>query len=236
MDGDSNVALDLLACKYRTRHSLLPQLTSLFLFVVTLHCQHRCPYCPRCRGSRRKDRRAYDMQVRTQNGPSILFASPAQSVKVEFQGGEPLLNFELVRWIVERVIDRNATHRKNIAFVIATNLGMLTDEVIHFCREHEILISTSLDGPRDLHNANRPRRGDDSYERTVAAIEAVRNALGQDRISALMTTTKASLSQPEAMIRQYVRQGFTSIFLRSLSPFGFAVKTGMSVTTRSMNG
>src|SRR5215210_3402415 len=36
IDGDSTVALDLLACKYRTKHSFLSQLTSLFLFVVTL--------------------------------------------------------------------------------------------------------------------------------------------------------------------------------------------------------
>jgi radical SAM protein with 4Fe4S-binding SPASM domain len=40
-----------------------------------------------------------------------------------------------------------------------------------------------------------------------------------------MTTTEASLSQPAAIIDEYIRQGFSSIFLRPISPYGFAVKT-----------
>ena len=52
MDGDSNVALDLLACKYRTKHSLLAQLTSLFLLssrsgASTVARTARCPASPR---------------------------------------------------------------------------------------------------------------------------------------------------------------------------------------------
>ena len=42
-----------------------------------------------------------------------------------------------------------------------------------------------------------------------------------------MTTTRESLPQPEAIVDEYVLQGFSSIFLRWLSPFGFAVKTGV---------
>ena len=216
IDGDSNVALDLLACKYRTKHSLLAQLTSLFLFVVTLRCEHSCPYCQVSRQS--QDRQAYDMQQDdAERAIDFVFATPAETVKIEFQGGEPLLNFDLIRWIVNRVHERNRA--KNISFVIATNLALLTSEVLDFCRAHDILISTSLDGPRELHNSNRPRPGNDSFERTVTAIARVREGLGNDRIAALMTTTKASLSQPEAIIDEYVRQGFSSIFLRSLSTY-----------------
>jgi uncharacterized protein len=223
IDSDSNVALDLLACKYRTKHSMLSQLTSLFLFVVTLRCEHSCPYCQVSRQS--QNREAYDMQRDdAERAIDFVFASPAHVIKIEFQGGEPLLNFDLIRWIVNRVHERNVA--KDISFVITTNLALVSSEVLDFCREHDILISTSLDGPRELHNANRPRPGNDSFERTVKAIATVRETLGSDRIAALMTTTRLSLSQPEAIIDEYVRHGFSSIFLRSLSPFGFAVKTG----------
>jgi radical SAM protein with 4Fe4S-binding SPASM domain len=58
-------------------------------------------------------------------------------------------------------------------------------------------------------------------------IRRVRDALGPDRVSALMTTTAASLSRPKEIIDEYVRQGFSSVFLRPLSPYGFAVKTGL---------
>ncbi len=225
LDEDSNVALDLLACKFRTKHSLLSQLTSLFMFVVTLRCEHSCPYCQVSRQS--QDRKAFDMdRHHADRAIEIMFESPSESIKVEFQGGEPLLNFELIRFIVERVEERNLAVQKIVSFVITTNLALVTNDILDFCRDHDIYISTSLDGPRNLHNANRPRPGHDSYERTIAGIERVRESLGKDHVAALMTTTKASLECPEAIIDEYIARGFRSIFLRSLSPFGFAVKTG----------
>lgn len=225
IDGDSTAAIDLLACKYRTKQSLLSELTSLFMFVVTLRCEHSCPYCQVSRQS--QDRTAFDMlQSHAEKAIEFLFASPSRHIKVEFQGGEPLLNFELIRWIVERVEMRNVHAQRDVRFVIATNLALVTDDILAYCSAHAILISTSLDGPSSLHNANRPRPGHDSYQRTIDGIRRVREHLGNDAISALMTTTQASLSQPEAIIDEYVDQGFSSIFLRCLSPFGFAVKTG----------
>lgn len=224
IDNDSTVALDLLSAKYRTRLAGLAQLTSLFMFVVTLRCEHSCPYCQVSRQS--QDRSAFDMTVEdAEQALNFVFQSPSNYVKIEFQGGEPLLNFELVRWIVERAIERNRDGAKHIAFVIATNLALVTPEILEFCKHHEVAISTSLDGPRQLHNANRPRPGGDSYERTLEGIKLAREMLGADRVAALMTTTYSSLAQPEAIIDEYVQQGFTSIFLRSLSPYGFAVKT-----------
>jgi His-Xaa-Ser system radical SAM maturase HxsB len=53
----------------------------------------------------------------------------------------------------------------------------------------------------------------------------VKAYLGPDKLGALMTTTLASLSRPKEIIDEYIRQGFNSIFLRPLSPYGFAMKT-----------
>jgi uncharacterized protein len=225
LDGDSTVALDLLALKYRTKQSLLARLTSLFMFVVTLRCEHSCPYCQVSRQS--LDRQAFDMKEQdADRAIAFLFATPSPEIKIEFQGGEPLLNFPLVQKIVRTVKERSEHSEKRVQFVIATNLALMNSEVADFCREHDVFISTSLDGPRGLHNSNRPRPGGDSYERAIEGIQFVRNQLGNDRVSALMTTTRASLDQPEAIVDEYVSQGFSSIFLRWLSPFGFAVKTG----------
>ena len=65
--------------------------------------------------------------------------------------------------------------------MITTNLALLNDEVLDFCAEHDVLLSTSLDGPRDLHNKNRPRRGQNSYELAVAGIARIKERLGSDR-------------------------------------------------------
>lgn len=119
----------------------------------------------------------------------------------------------------------NESHGKDLAFVVATNLALLNDDIITFAREFDLHFSTSLDGPRELHNPNRPRPGRDSWERAVEGIRKIQRELGHDRVSALMTTTERSLSQVTAIIDSYREVGMREIFLRPISPYGFAVNT-----------
>jgi len=224
LDSDSNVAVDLLALKVRTKNSQFTNFTGLHIFVPTLRCEHSCPYCQVSRQS--DDKTAFDMSFETANRSlGMVFRSPSPAIKIEFQGGEPMLNFELIRHIVVCAERINQIEHRNLQFVIATNLALVNDDVLSYCKAHDILISTSLDGPKDLHNRNRPRPGGDSYERTVAGIAKARDILGRDRVSALMTTTEASLGRVVEIIDEYVRLNFDRIFLRPLSPYGFAIKT-----------
>jgi His-Xaa-Ser system radical SAM maturase HxsB len=224
LDEDSNVAIDLLALKTRTRLERVSQFTGLHLFVVTLRCEHSCPYCQVSRQN--DDKTNFDMSVEnSERSLDLVFKSPSPHIKIEFQGGEPLLNFRLIRHIVEGAEARNKIEKRNLDFVIATNLAVISNEILDYCRDHSIHISTSLDGPRDLHNKNRPRPGGDSYERATSGIDKVRAALGRDQISAVMTTTNSSLDRVKDIIDEYVSLSFDSIFLRPLSPYGFAVKT-----------
>ena len=223
-DGDSSVATDLLALKVRTKLRRLADFTGLHIFVVSLRCEHSCSYCQVSRKS--DDRIAFDMTLETADKAlALVFRSPSPSIKIEFQGGEPLLNFPLIQYIVERAEASNLSERRNLQFVITTNLALINEEILEFCRVHDILISTSLDGPSDLHNANRPRPGNDSYERTIEGILRARSVLGRNCVSALMTTTKLSLGRVRDIVDEYVAQGFGGIFLRPMSPYGFAVKT-----------
>src|SRR3546814_8490826 len=90
--------------------------------------------------------------------------SPAKDIKIEFQGGEPLLNFGLIQFIVREAKGMAAAAGKRVSFVITTNLALIDDDILGFCKDHGILLSTSLDGPADLHNAKRLRRGNNSHE------------------------------------------------------------------------
>lgn len=216
--------LTLLALKSRTRYARLAESTGLHIFVASLRCEHSCPYCQVSRQSEDRDR--YDMTLATaERGLDMAFRSPSRSLKIEFQGGEPLLNFGLIEEVVRLAEARNRDEGRDLGFVIASNLALLSDEVLEFCARHDIHISTSLDGPADLHNRNRPRPGRDSWERAVAGIRRAREALGVDHVSALMTTTKRSLGRVRDIIDTYVDLGLHGIFLRPLSPYGFAIKT-----------
>lgn len=223
-ESGDDVPVELLALKARTRYRRLQEFTGLHILVASLRCEHSCPYCQVSRQSSDKD--AYDMSAETAAlALDSAFRSPSHNIKIEFQGGEPLLNFELIAEVVVEAEARNVDAQRNLGFVIATNLALLDGRVIEFCRAHDIYISTSLDGPADLHNKNRPRPGRNSWELATAGIQRVREELGVDRVSALMTTTRSSLGRVREIVDTYVEQGLTSLFLRPLSPYGFAIKT-----------
>jgi His-Xaa-Ser system radical SAM maturase HxsB len=223
-DDDSRVALDLLALKARTRAAPIAHLTGLHIFVVTLRCDHSCHYCQVSRQT--EDKTQFDMtRAHADSALAMVFSSPNPAIKIEFQGGESLLNFPLIQYIVEQAVRLNRTYRRNLQFVIASNLTHVDDEILAFAKVHGVYFSASLDGPEDLHNANRPLRGGNSYRATLAGVERIRATLGLAFVSALMTTTPASLPRITDIIDEYVRLGFTSIFLRSLSPYGFAIRT-----------
>ena len=213
-----------MVAQYRSRKSFLFDGPALHLFVVTLRCNHTCQYCQVSRAP--LGGTGHDMSAdHALHAVDRLFESPSPVLTVEFQGGEPLLAFDRVRQIVEAVSKRNEEEKRDIQFVISSTLHHLSEPIIEFAQKHRIQFSTSLDGPAFLHNANRPIPSRDSYERTLKGIEWVRSVLGHEAVSALTTLTAKSLQHPQAIIDEYVYQGFKSISLRPLSPYGFAKKS-----------
>jgi His-Xaa-Ser system radical SAM maturase HxsB len=227
-DDQSSPLLDVLATKYRTKRSFLDGFTKLHIFVTTLRCEHSCLYCQVSRQS--TNRVKYDMSRETADRAlNMMFRSPAPHLTLEFQGGEPLLNFDLIRYIVPLAKNQAARIGKQLDIVVATNLAVVTDEMLLWFRDEGVDISTSLDGPEFIHNANRPRPCNNSHALAVANIERARNVVGFDHVAALMTTTKLSLDHPIEIIDEYLRLGFRSIFLRPISPYGFAIKTAKRI-------
>ena len=222
-EESDKASYELLSLKVRTKYSNLRNFTNLHMFVVTLRCDHSCQYCQVSRQSENKA--AFDMTIETADKSlDLVFKSPNPSIKIEFQGGEPLLNFELVKYIVLKAKSINIIEKRNLQFVVTTTLVLLTDEILEFCKEHSIYLSSSLDGPSDLHNKNRPRPNANSYELFVKGLYKARDVLGIDSVSALMTTSPSSLPRVKEIIDEYLRLGFNGIFLRHLSPYGFALK------------
>lgn len=223
-EASDTASIQLLGLKTRTKYSNIRNFTSLHLFVVSLRCDHSCPYCQVSRQSENKA--AFDMTEETADQAlKIVFRSPNPAIKIEFQGGEPLLNFDLIRHVVLKAKKINEVEKRDLQFVITTTLSLITDEILDFCKDHKIFLSSSLDGPEDLHNRNRPRPGKDSHARFVEGLQKARGKLGYDSVSALMTTAPASLPRVRDIIDEYLKHDLDGIFLRHLSPYGFAIKT-----------
>jgi uncharacterized protein len=199
-DDTSAPLLDVLAAKIRTKLQHVYGGTKLHIFVVTLRCEHSCHYCQISRQGAAKGE--FDMSAATADAAlRLMFESPAQHLTLEMQGGEPLLNFDLIRYIVPRAKALAGERRKVLNLVVTTNLAVATDYNLRYLADEGVKASTSLDGPAFLHNRNRPRPGNDSYERAIDGIARARRIVGVENVAALMTTTSA------------------------ISPYGFAVKT-----------
>jgi His-Xaa-Ser system radical SAM maturase HxsB len=223
-DDYSSPLLDVLASKYRSKYDFIYGSTKLHIFVVTLRCDHSCHYCQVSRQTVNKGE--FDMTPEIASASvDMMLQTPSKFITLEFQGGEPLLAFDTIKYVVSIAKPRAAQQSKNLEIVITSNLAFLTDEILEYCRKEEIKLSTSLDGPAFIHNANRPRPGGNSYEMALEGIKRARRKLGSSRVAALMTTTQLSLQYPREIIDEYVRQSFHTIFLRPISPFGFAVRS-----------
>ena len=223
-DETSSPLLDVLATKIRTKYDHLSGGTKLHIFVVTLRCEHSCHYCQVSRQTAAKGE--FDMSEATADRAiALMLDSPSPHVTMELQGGEPLLAFDMIQYMVPRAKAQARLRGKDLNIVVTTNLACATDEMLTYLRDEQVRVSTSLDGPAFLHNKNRPRPGNDSYERAIDGIERARSILGWSNVAALMTTTAASLDHVEEIIDEYVRRDFHTIFLRPISPYGFALKT-----------
>lgn len=214
--------IEMLATKYRTKKNFLNQFTSLHMVVVTLRCNSNCSYCQ----VSKKDiiDKNFDLnKVTAKKIVERIFESPSPIIKIEFQGGEPLLNFDIIKYIVEIAELKNIFKKKDLEFVVCTNLSLIDKKILKYFKEHKVYISTSIDGPKDLHIKNRPlQETENSFDIVTKKINLVREYLGQTSVSALMTTTSYSLGRFKEIIDTYIALRFNSVFLRSLNPYGFA--------------
>ena len=193
--------------------------TQLHIFVVNTACNMQCVYCQAQNGEEIPN--AFMNKETAKAAVEIALQSPSNNLQFEFQGGEPLLNFDVIRFIVE--YSREKAGNKNIRYSIVSNLTMLTDEKARFIRENDIEISTSLDGPEAIHNSNRPyKTGLGTHKDLMEKIAFCRN--NQIHVGAILTATQKSLTNPTEIVDEYLACGFNRILLRALTPLGCANK------------
>lgn len=214
----------LLRTKYRTKKAFLDGFTKLHIFVITIRCNQACQYCQVSRHNEIAGKGS-DMSFEVlHKSIDLMLQNPAPSVTMEFQGGEPLLRFDLVKEGVLYATERNKAIGKQISYVICTNLTLLTNEHLAFFEEYKVQISTSLDGPESLHNKNRPLGNLDAYKIVTRNIKRAQEALGRGEVSALMTTSRESLKYAKEIVDEYLSLNLQSMFVRELNPYGFAIK------------
>lgn len=222
-DEYSENILERLAAKFRTKKKFIFESTALHMLIMTHRCNQQCEYC-HASSKKDTDDLSEDMsQYTARKCIEIVFESPSPSIKIEFQGGEPTLNFPVIKDTVEYAKSLNGENTKNIEFVICTNLYDINDAHIEFINKHNIHISTSIDGSEHLHNRYRKTgSGRNTFGKVIGNITKIRNHNREINISALLTVTKENINKLREVVDTYISLGFNSVFIRGLNPFGKA--------------
>lgn len=219
------------ADRIRARKAFLAGGPNLHIFVVTLRCNETCVYCHASRAN--MDQVQTDMSPETaERAIDLVFRSPSPFLTIEFQGGEPLVNFPVVRHAIEYATEKNREAQKRLQFTMVSNFALLDDEKLQYLLDHRVQLCTSIDGPEKLHNAQRKLPTQDAHQRAVywiRRINAAYEAAGLDptlyHVEALLTTTRETLPLWKEVVDTYVDLGCKALFLRALDPFGFADRT-----------
>lgn len=208
---------------YRRKLSFLFQGASLHIIVITLNCNQKCRYCHSmakpCTENLNMNKETAKKTV------DFIFQSPSSSITIEFQGGEPLLNFEIIKYLVDYAKELNKKYKKSLGFSLVTNLTLINEEILEFLIKEHIGVCTSLDGPEMVHNRCRPYQNDEgTYKDVVRNIELVNNRLKNEKIKlfAMSVVTKDSLPYHKEIINEYIKLGFNSTFLKPVNPIGYA--------------
>ena len=200
----------------RARQTVCGELDYLIL-VPTLRCDLACNYCQVSRVN--LDRSGYDWTDSTLEGVLRLIDTlSSKSIKIEFQGGEPTLRLDFIKTVIahcDRFEDKQ--------FVICSNLGTVSAELLDLLERPDVLLSTSLDGSLERHS--QYRTGD--VTRTSRFFDNLRmiiDRFGADKVSALPTIDQQKPPAAAELIDMYESFGFRSIYLRPINYQGFARK------------
>ena len=218
-DGSEYEFVERAGEAFRMYRRNLFQGAALHIFVLTKQCNQQCVYC---QASTELERHTQMSGETAAKAVDIALQTTAQYVTFEFQGGEPLMNFDTLQFIVEYAEEQNQSCGKNLEFSVVTNLMLLDEEKLEFLTKHGVSICTSLDGDEILHNKNRPYFQQNTFEILKKKIQMIQDKGAS--VSAIQTTTRDSLPRYREMVDQYLAFGLNQITIRPLTQLGYAAK------------
>ena len=175
-------------------------------------CNLNCSYCFASQGKYHGERAIMSYEVGKQALDFLIAHSGTRhNLEVDFFGGEPLMNFDVVKQLVAYARSIEKEHGKNFRFTLTTNGMLIDDDVIDFANREMHNVVLSLDGRKEVHDRFRvDHAGRGSWERIVPKFQKLVNARGGRGYYMRGTFTHAN---PDFLndIKQMLDLGFTEL-------------------------
>ena len=132
-------------------------------------CNLNCSYCFASQGKYHGERALMSFEVGKQALDFLIANSGTRrNLEVDFFGGEPLMNWDVVKDLVAYARTQEKIHNKNFRFTLTTNGMLIDDDVIEFSNKEMSNVVLSLDGRKEIHDLIRvDYAGNGSYETIV---------------------------------------------------------------------
>ena len=197
-------------------------------FHVSHDCNLRCSYCFASTGNFGGQRLNMGFDV-GKDAVDFLIQNSGnrKNIEVDFFGGEPMLNFDVVKQIVEYTRGIEKEFNKNFRFTITTNALHLDDEKIDYINANMANVVLSIDGRKEINDAMRKRiDGKGSYDKVLENIKRLVEKRGYKDYYVRGTFTKKNLDFFNDVMH-LVDQGFDQV---SVEPVVAGKGTGYEIT------
>ncbi len=144
---------------------------------VTQACNLRCSYCVYSGNYVNREHGNNNMKAEIAKKAVDFFINrsiDSPVLNIGFYGGEPLLRFDLIKEVINYVVENYSD--KKINFNITTNGTMLNKKVVDFFFKHRVVTTISLDGPKQIHDKNRRFAANNcsSFDKVMISLEMIK--------------------------------------------------------------
>lgn len=190
-------------------------------------CNLRCRYCFASTGDFGTKRTLMPAEVGKRAIDFLIEASGSRkNLEIDFFGGEPLMNFGVVKEITAYAEEKGIEHGKNFRFTITTNALLLNEENKKYINEHMGNVVLSIDGREEVNDRMRPRvDGSGTYNSVLPHAKDMADSRNQDRYYVRGTFTRENLDFSEDVLH-LAHLGFKQI---SVEPVVAAKDTGFDI-------
>ena len=186
---------------------------TLAVIKATLACNLKCVYCYANAGVNQSSRMPFETARRIVD--EYVRLNPNKSVTMLMHGGEPLLNFGLIKEVVEY----SKKYGKKVVVSIQTNAALVNDEIAEYLKENHIEVGVSVDGPALFQNSTRPlQNGKGSFDQVLRGIRCLQKHKVPFGVLCVMTSNVAN--NIDEILDFYLSNGIYCFSFIPLMKFG----------------
>ena len=204
---------------------------ALIIKAMCLHVSHdcnmRCKYCFASKGDFGSGRKLMDIETGKKAIDFLISNSgKRKNLEVDFFGGEPLMNFEVMKEIVTYAREKEKEFNKNFRFTVTTNALLLNEEVINYINENFVNVVLSIDGRKETNDNMRLSINEKgTYSYIIDNIKDMAKSRNQENYYVRGTFTRENLDFSKDVLH-LANEGFKQI---SVEPVVAAANTGYDI-------